>query len=574
MRISTLLPSAFSPVISAASEAVTPSFPSSTSADLAAATAPVASARVTTLSPSGSDGLGLGVRVRVSDASPRAFTGSNAGYGRGGARAGDSPDDAAGGGTSRLSPRLRSTSIFASSTRGRERDSRRSTPGVAPAADGARIASAESGRFIDRFIRAPLALASTSSVASRDGRRGLDVVVSTRNTDTAAPAPAASTEPKKKEPDERPVVAVVVSASPPSHPAPCHARHAPRSLTPGSSPRTDPPDGGPFPPPSPESESPTMRSTFAYASKEEAAMAINRGAPTVLPTSTSRRPGMSTSGRPRPRGRSTTRTTKPFSETSPRRPGLNSTANAAAAAAGGLDELDDEGNGGISRPDPCRCSCGNTSDFGKAPGRPPASSSSSSFELEATGARMCGILSSPSPRRRRSPDMSVADMSAGPKDVRADSAKAAFTTDDAPNAGIVVLASVVKYNTSSPVDAIALGSPRPPSGTAIRLRASRNLGPIAGPVVSRTVSSCHAYTSTRRTSPPPSSSRRREPSPLTTDADATAYIGPTYSSDDGRIVSHARCLSRCPTPRSRRRPAPAAAAPSTAPSSSGSAPRS
>ena len=61
-------------------------------------------------------------------------------------------------------------------------------------------------------------------------------------------------------------------------------------------------------------------------------MATNRGAPTVLPTSTSRRPGTSTSGRPRPRGRSTTRTTKPFFETSPRRPGLNSTANAAAAA--------------------------------------------------------------------------------------------------------------------------------------------------------------------------------------------------------------------------------------------------
>ena len=301
-----------------------------------------------------------------------------------------------------------------------------------------------------------------------------------------------------------------------------------------------------------------MRSTFAYASKEEAAMAINRGAPTVLPTRTSRRPGMSTSGRPRPRGRSTTRTTKPFFETSPRRPGLNSTANAAAAAAGGLDELDDEGDGGISRPDPCRCSCGNTSDFGNAPGR----LSASSFGLEATGARMCGISSSSSPRRRRSPD-TLTDMSAGPKDVRADSAKAAFTTDDAPNVGIVVLASVVKYNTSSPLDAIALSSPRPPSGTAIRLCASRNLGPVAGPVVLRTVSSCHAYTSTRRTFPSPSLSRR-EPSPLTTDADATAYIGPTYSSDDGRIVSHAS---------SRRRPPPAAP-PSTAPSSSGSPPRS
>ena len=291
-------------------------------------------------------------------------------------------------------------------------------------------------------------------------------------------------------------------------------------------------------------------------------MATNRGAPTVLPTSTSRRPGTSTSGRPRPRGRSTTRTTKPFFETSPRRPGLNSTANAAAAA-GGRDELDDdEGNGGISSPDPYRCSCGNTSDFGNAPGRPDASLSS--FGLEATGARMCGISPSSSPRRCRSPD-ALTDISAGPKDVRADSAKAALTTDDAPSVGIVVLASVVKYNTSSPLDAIALSSPRDPSGTAIRLCASRNLGPVSGPVVLRTVSSCHAYTSTRRTSPSPSPSpsrrepsrSRREPPPPMTDADATAYIGPTYSSDEGRIVSHAS---------SRRRPPPAAP-PSTAPSS-------
>ena len=136
---------------------------------------------------------------------------------------------------------------------------------------------------------------------------------------------------------------------------------------------------------------------------------------------------------------------------------------------GGGDELDDDEGNGASRARTRTGALRKHERFGNAPGRPDASSSS--FGLEATGARMCGISPSSSPRARSSPD-ALTDISAGPKDVRADSAKAALTTDDAPSVGIVVLASVVKYNTSSPLDAIALSSLRDPSGTAIRLCAS------------------------------------------------------------------------------------------------------
>ena len=134
------------------------------------------------------------------------------------------------------------------------------------------------------------------------------------------------------------------------------------------------------------------------------------------------------------------------------------------------------------------------------------------------------------------------DISAGPC-LDAASANAALTTEPDDSDGMA--ASAVTYKTSRPLDANARISPTAlffpvlPSGTRIVRCASRVRGRSGGSV-RRTVSSCHAYTSTRAKVP--------ESSSVVDEADAsdahvaTAYIGPAYSSDVGVIVSHASCL--------------------------------